>query len=248
MRSRFTPYVLLLGLLSASCGSYRQNILFVVNDAALQQQTQEAEQNYTVQPNDQLTLEVYTNHGEKIIDPNRESFSNKTTADVSAPIRYLVGTDGLVQFPLIQPVNIAGLTLRQAEEVLAQEYEHFYQGAYVLLHFTNKRVTVLGAPGGKVIPLTNENMRLTEVLALAEGINTDSRANNIRVIRGETVMIADLSTFDGYKKGNLVMKPGDIVYVEPLRRPFVEALRDYAPMITIVSSLATLIFVISQSK
>jgi polysaccharide export outer membrane protein len=44
------------------------------------------------------------------------------------------------------------------------------------------------------------------------------------------------------------MKPGDIVYVEPVRRPFIEALRDYSPVITIVTSLATLIFIVSQTN
>jgi polysaccharide export outer membrane protein len=105
---------------------------------------------------------------------------------------------------------------------------------------------VLGAPGGQVIPLANENMRLTEVLALAKGVPTDGRANNIRVIRGDQVLVADLSTFKGYQSGNVLIKPGDIIYVEPVHRPFIEALRDYSPVITIVTSLATLIFIISQ--
>lgn len=61
-------------------------------------------------------------------------------------------------------------------------------------------------------------------------------------------MIADFSTFDGYTRSNFLVRPGDIVYVEPVRRPFIEALRDYAPMISIVSSLATLVFVVSESN
>ncbi|MEX2234855.1 MAG: polysaccharide export protein EpsE, partial [Cyclobacteriaceae bacterium] len=139
-----------------------------------------------------------------------------------------------------------GLTIQQAEEMLEKAYEKFYKDAYVLLQFNNKRVIVLGAPGGQVIPLNQENMRLTEVLALAKGLPADARANNIRVIRQDKVFIADLSTFEGYQNHNLVMQPGDIVYVEPVRKPFIEGLRDYSPVINIVTGLATLIFIIYQ--
>lgn len=250
MRLTHFIFLLLAGVFLTSCGSYRQNILFQVDNANLKQQTLEAERNYTIQPNDLLTLEVYTNQGEKIVDPNRESFRNGTgTVPVApAPAQYLVDVSGVARFPLIDPVKIAGLTLRDAESILAQAYEKFYEGAYVVLHFTNKRVVVLGAPGGLVIPLVNENTRLSEVLALAEGITREGRGHNIRVIRNNEIMVADFSTFESYKRSDIIMHPGDIVYVEPVRKPFVEGLRDYAPMITVMSSLATLIVVISQSN
>jgi polysaccharide export outer membrane protein len=242
--------ILLTGALLASCGSYKQNILFEVTPAAVEKGRADAESNYTIQQNDLLSLEVYTNQGEKIVDPNRESFKDGTITATGGPgaVQYLVDVNGLVKFPLIDQVRVQGLSIAQAEEMLEQAYEKFYEQAFVRLQFSNKRVIVLGAPGGQVIPLNNENMRLTEVLALAKGITADGRANNIRILRNEKVFIADLSTFDGYQKFNMVMKPGDIVYVEPVRRPFIEAMRDYSPVITIVTSLATLIFIISQVR
>lgn len=231
-----------------ACGSYRQNILFQVDGNELQQIKAETEGNYTIQKNDLLALDLYTNQGEKIVDPNRESFKDGNESSIAqSPIRYVVDIDGTIDVPLISPVKVQGLTLQQAEDLLETAYDQYYQGAYVILKFLNKRVIVLGAPGGQVIPLENENMRLTEILALAKGVSQDGRGNNIRVIRGDKVMIADLSTFDGYKEGNFVMQPGDIVYVEPVRRPFLEGLRDYSPLISIATSLATLFFIISQS-
>jgi len=248
LRLRYISLVLLTGALLASCGSYRQNILFQADTANLQQQRVDAETNYTIQPNDLLTLEVYTNRGEKIVDPNRESFKEGNAQVSAAPAQYLVAVDGLVKFPLIDAVKLQGLTLGQAEEVLAQAYNKFYEEAYVILQYTNKRVVVLGAPGGQVIPLNNENMRLAEVLALAKGVTADGRGNNIRVLRDDQMMVADFSTFEGYKKSNFLIKPGDIIYVEPVRRPFIEGLRDYSPAISIITSLATLIFIISQTN
>ena len=236
-------------MLLTACGSYRQNILFQVDEAKTPHALPDSPGNYIIQKNDLLTLEVFTNHGEKIVDPNRESFKDANVQTIgSTSVQYVVKADGTADFPLIQPVSIVGLTLEQAEEVLEKSYEQFYEGAYVVLKFGNKRVIVLGAPGGQVIPLAHENMRLTEVLALAEGVAQDGRGHNIRVMRGDQVMVANLSTFEGYQKSNVVMEPGDIVYIEPVRRPFIEGLRDYSPLITIVTSLATLIFIISQSN
>lgn len=236
-------------MLLVSCGSYRQNILFQVDEATASQPSSETPKNFTIQKNDLLSLEVFTNAGEKLIDPNRESFKDgnaPTTGNSS--ILYTVDASGSADFPLIDRVQIEGLSLEQAEEILEEAYEKFYEGAYVILKFENKRVIVLGAPGGQVIPLAHENMRLTEILALAKGISEDGRGNNIRVIRQDKVMIADLSSFEGYQNSNFVMQPGDIVYVEPVRRPFIEGMRDYSPLITIATSLATLIFIISQSN
>jgi polysaccharide export outer membrane protein len=57
-------------------------------------------------------------------------------------------------------------------------------------------------------------------------------------------MIADLSTFAGYRENNIVIQPNDIVYVEPIRRPFIEGVRDYGPILGVLTSIATLIVVI----
>jgi hypothetical protein len=54
----------------------KQNILFKVDPSQVEKQLTEAEANYASQPNDLLTLERYTNHGEKIGDPNRVSFND----------------------------------------------------------------------------------------------------------------------------------------------------------------------------
>lgn len=248
MRLLSFPFFLLTAALLTSCASYRQNILFETTTAQWQNQRIDAVANYTIQKNDLLTLAVFTNQGEKLVDPNLESFKDgNTVSNVNAnPTQYLVDINGLVKFPLVDEVKLEGLTIRQAEEMLQKAYEKFYEQSYVVLGFNNKRVTVLGTSGGQVIPLMNENMRLTEILALSKAITPDARTNNIRVIRGDQVFIADLSSFEGYQTNNLVVQPGDVVYVEPVHRPFIEAVRDYSPIITIVTSLATLIFIISQ--
>lgn len=223
--------------------------MFKINDQSqVAQYTREAERNYVVQKNDLLNLRVYTSDGEMIIDPDLKLLKEipPQVANIRPDPSYLVDINGVVKLPMIGEIKLEGLTIRQAEEMLQKEYAKFYTNPFIILQYGNKRVVVLGAVGGQVIPLVNENTSLVEVLALATGLNNDSKAQNIRVIRNEQVFVADLSTLEGYKLSNMIMQPGDIVYVEPVRRPALEALRDYGPLVSILTSLTTLIVVLTN--
>lgn len=246
---RISSQLTLVALLLASCASYKQNIMFKINDQSqVAQYTREAERNYVVQKNDLLNLRVYTSDGEMIIDPDLKLLKEipPQVANIRPDPSYLVDINGVVKLPMIGEIKLEGLTIRQAEEMLQKEYAKFYTNPFIILQYGNKRVVVLGAVGGQVIPLVNENTSLVEVLALATGLNNDSKAQNIRVIRNEQVFVADLSTLEGYKLSNMIMQPGDIVYVEPVRRPALEALRDYGPLVSILTSLTTLIVVLTN--
>ncbi len=216
----------------------------------LSRDAQTAEANYVIQPNDYLELEVYGHHGERLIDPERE-LAKSTSANVAVDkktTQYLVDSRGMVKLPQVDELKLEGLTIRQAEAVIQKAYEAAYPGSFALLRFVNKRVIVLGAAaGGKVIPLVNENVRLAEVLALAGGIGLDGKAQNIRVLRKDQVFLADFSSIQGYLDNNLIIQPGDIVYVEPNRRPFFEGLRDYASFVSILVSITTVYLIYTRN-
>lgn len=216
----------------------------------LEQEVQKAEKNYLIQKNDQLSVDVYTNDGERIIDPDLKLTENipSQNLDTKPEVIYLVNLNGVVKLPMVGDVKLEGLTIREAESLLQDAYSTYYNKPFVVLSYLNKRVVVLGAPGGQIIPLTNENVELVEILALAKGLSNEAKAHNIRVLRKEKVFLVDMSTVDGYLKGNMIMEPGDIVYVEPVRKPVSEAVRDYGPLVSLVASLVTLIIVIAQNN
>jgi len=239
--------LLLAIFLITSCASYKQNIMFKVGEGTvLQQKVAEAEKNYSIQRNDLLKLKVYTSKGELIIDPDLKLLKEipAQTGNLRPDPDYLVDTNGVTKFPMVGELKVEGLTIRQAEAILQKEFSQYYSDPFVILTYTNKRVIVLGDPGGQLIPLVNENVSLVEILAAAKGLSNDSKAHNIRVLRGDQVFVADLSTIEGYLSTNMIMQPGDIVYVEPIRRPASEALRDYGALVSLITSLTTLIIVI----
>ncbi|MBX2961911.1 MAG: polysaccharide biosynthesis/export family protein [Cyclobacteriaceae bacterium] len=235
--------------LGNSCASYKQNIMFKVGDnTIIQVKAEEAEKNYVIQRNDLLKLKVFTSKGELIVDPDLKLLKDipAQTGNLRPDPEYLVNINGIAKFPMVGELKVEGLTIRQAEAILQKAFTEFYSDPFVILTFTNKRVIVLGDPGGQLIPLVNDNVSLVEILAAASGLTSNGKAHNIRVLRGEQVYVADFSTIEGYQKSNMIMQPGDIVYVEPIRRPASEALRDYGIIVSMFTSLTTLIIVISS--
>ena len=197
------------------------------------------EKNYVIQQNDYLKLDVYSNKGEKLIDPNPELSNlsvNQQNTTRQQP-NYLVDLNGMAKFPMIGELKLTGLTLRQAEEIIQEEYLKFFKEPFTILTYANKRVIVLGAPGGQVIPLVNQNISLVEVLGLAKGLDNFAKAQNIRVLRKEKVFLVDFSTIQGYRNSNMLIEPGDIVYIEPVRRPVSEAFKDYAGIVGLAVSI-----------
>ena len=241
---------LFVGFLSA-CKSYQQNIMFKVDESnyskdELDKAVWYTERNYVIQKNDFLRIDVFTNDGERIIDPDFVLDQNLVANQgrLQPDFRYLVREDGMIKLPMVGDVGLEGKTLVEAEAILQEQYSKFYKDPFVNLAYDNKRVVVLGAPGGMVIPLENENMRLVEVLAMAQGVDNEAKADNIRLIRGQEIVLVDFSTFEGYKKYNMIVQPGDIIYIEPIRRPFLESTRDYGPLIALLTSVTSLIVVI----
>lgn len=209
------------------------------------------EKNYIIQKNDYLTLKVFSNKGERFIDPNPDLTGQGASSkdqQKSEEIHYLVDVNGMVKFPMVEELKLEGLTLRQAEAIAQKEYSIFFKEAFVLLSFVNKRVIVLGAPGGQVISLISQSTRVAEVLALAKGLNNDARANTIKLIRGEHVYQIDFSTIKGFSEGNMLVEPGDIIYVEPIRRPFSEGLKDNYVFISLFISVISLALIYSRLK
>ncbi|MFT7032728.1 MAG: polysaccharide export outer membrane protein [Cyclobacteriaceae bacterium] len=212
----------------------------------------ETEKNYVIQKNDLVTVDVFTNKGERIVDPNFELQSTNGNQGVQGrqEFTYLVMENGSIKLPIVGDIPLDELTIYEAEEKLEQAYSGSYKEPFVKISFQNKRVILLGAAGGQVIPLQNENSTLAEVLAQAGGIDLGAKAHNIRLIRGELsnpeVYMIDLSTIEGLKGSIITIKPGDIIYVEPWRRVWLEGLKDMAPILSLVSSVLTLALVLQN--
>ena len=163
---------------------------------------------YKIAPNDKLSFMIYTNGGEKIIEPVETNSTGNKINMTSATSIYLVENDGQVNLPVIGRVKLSGFTLREAEDFLKEKYSVYYVQPFVQLSVTNNRVLIFpGSVSGeaKVLYLVNSRTTLLEAIAQSGGIAL-GKAYKIKLIRGElknpSIYLIDLSTIEGMKKAD----------------------------------------------
>ena len=257
---KFIVLFVISTILFSSCKIHTQHYMFQTDESILKQDSslfEFSEDNYILQINDWLQMDVYTNNGELLVDPNKDlqrslggGVQNSQVSTVGQKQQYLVLESGEVRFPMIGNIKVDKRSIIDVENELQKLYAEFYIEPYVRIKPLNKRVVLFSGKGGQVIPLANENMNLLEILALGGEISTGSNAKNVKIIRGNLknpeVLKIDLSTVEGLQQYNLKIQPNDIIYVQAKRNVVTEVLKDIAPIISLTSSILFIVWTFSR--
>jgi len=209
---------------------------------------------YILSTSDIIEFQLYTNKGTSIIDVTAISESDSRGSVMRSGETYLIEPDGFVKLPILDRTKLEGLTIREAELLLEQEYTKFYINSFVKLKVMNRRIVVFPGGSGKaqVIPLKNENVTMLEALGQGGGLPNVAKSYKIKLIRGDLknpkVYLFDFSTIEGIKKSDFVLQANDIIYVEKRSDAFRELIRDVAPVISLIASTLTLLIVINNLK
>lgn len=200
------------------------------------------ERQFTIQPDDILSFRMYANDGFKMVDMVNEQQTSINSVN-RIQFQYLVYPDGHAKLPVVGDVQVAGLTVQQAELMLEERFATYYQKPFVLLTVSNRRVVVFPGGGGdaKVIILENNNTTLLEVLARAGGIAKRGDARKVKLFRRigdkRKVLQFDLSDIDNLRYADLVMQADDVLYVQPNPELARGILQEITPLITLLSSV-----------
>jgi polysaccharide biosynthesis/export protein len=199
---------------------------------------------YKIAVNDVIIYRIYTNNGFDLI-----KLATSSGSGLRNDIDVIVENDGRIKLPLLGYIEIAGLTLQEAERMLEEKYTKYYVDPFVSLKVSNKRVIIFPGNGGvaKVLPLSNNNTTVMEAIAGAGGIVEDGKAYKVKLIRNNPsdpskpfVYLMDLSRIEGIGLGQSIVQAGDIIYVEPRYRPLVAFNRELTPIITLITSVLIL--------
>jgi polysaccharide export outer membrane protein len=192
-------------------------------------------------PNDQISMILLTNDGFKLLDLIGEDRINNN--QLANTISYRVEFDGLVNIPILGRVKLGGLTMREAEMFLEEEFAKYYIQPFVMLRITNRKVMVFNGSDGQaqVVQLVDENTNLLRVIAQSGGITKTGRAYDIKVIRGEfsepKVFHFDIRKIDGLKETDFMMQSNDIVYVTPSPQVARTLLLEVGPYLSLETTL-----------
>lgn len=253
--------VLILGLFGLTSCGVNSNLMFktpkgstkVIRDSI----PLSSETTYKMSVDDKFYFNLYTNDGRRVLDILTGSIAEDgKTQPISEgnQVTYTISKDGTVDLPVVGKKKISGLNINDFKDSIISYYENRYTNPFVQVEVTNKRVIVFPGNGSdaKVVPLENNNTTLMEAIALAGGITDRGRSSNIKVMRlqetGRVVYEIDLSTIDGLIYADMIVQANDYIYVEPSAQLAKEALSEAAPIISIISSAAVLITLITNLK
>lgn len=235
----------------ASCKPLNPSIMFrTPKDYNYDAQVKDTTEEYRIAANDAISFRLFTNNGLKLVDvteSNAQMFQQ-----LNQGITYLVEHDGQVNLPIIGRVNVAGMTIRESEFFLEEKYDEVFIDPFLLLNVINRRITIFPGSGGDgvVITLQNNNIKLLEALALAGGLADQGRAARIKLIRGDLadpdVYLIDLSTIEGISQADIILQANDIIYVEPIGVTTRQVLGEVTPILSLLTGLLTLYFVIDR--
>lgn len=189
---------------------------------------------------DILSINVYSNKGENMLYPLGNASDQAIGKNESS--EFTVDDSGYVNLPKIGKVFFLGKTIKECELIISELYSENVVDPYVTISVKNKRIYFLTggtAQSGVTIKYENDNTTLVDVITAAGGIK-EGKAYAIRLLRQTPEELKfyniDLSDFSQAKYSYIRILPNDIVYVEPVHRPFRKFIENIAPYLTLIST------------
>lgn len=170
---------------------------------------------YRILPQDRLEVALYK-------DPTGSSASSTNQIGQSMNEKgILVDSKGYIILPLIGKIKVSGLSQSEAANRITEQYKKYLNTPSVYVEVLNKRIYVLGEvnkPG--VVELDREKMTLFEAIAFSGDLTDSAVRDNIVILsndiqHGMQMRRVDLTNFDTMKYASLMLRPNDIVYVQP---------------------------------
>lgn len=209
-----------------------------------------ADYEYRVQPEDVLSIR-FSSLTKEEFDIFSQSNAQNVLTNVSAISLsgYLVDREGMIEFPEVGKVKVAGLTIHQIKEVLQELAADYITQPVVNVRLLNFRITLLGEVNRQgTISTYNNNMTMMEAVGLADGLTDLADRKNIKIIRqisGQSqVLYVNLLEEQYLSDPSFFVHQNDIIIVPPLRqRPF----RKYfgQNIALFLSSASTLLLIIN---
>ncbi len=200
---------------------------------------------YTIKPEDKLSISIW-GHDDLSVG---SVFGIYNSNEVYGKW-VLVDRDGQVALPQLGQVSVADLTTRQLTDSLKVRYSKFIQKPIIVVKVLNKRISLLGAvKQASSMILDEEQVPLLELIAKAEGFDYYADRSQVKLIREKngraTEYIIDLTQMEAYEQSNILIRPGDVIYVPNKNgKAFDKKSNRMLPFLGVISSLAVLISVV----
>lgn len=219
--------VCVLMLTIVSCGSVKDIAYFqnkVINDP----EAIDKHAGIVIQPKDMLSIVVSSRNPELVAMFNLPVVSYQAGSEIVAGagqqrlMGYVVDNDGQIDFPVLGPLQVSGLTRWELSELIKDRLlkDGLLTDAVVTVEFMNFKVSVIGEvnnPG--TFNIEGDKVTVLQAISLARDLTIFGERENVTVIRernGERTMyeinLCDVSLF---QSPAYYLQQNDVVYVQP---------------------------------
>lgn len=210
-----------------SCGTVK-DIAYFQNKVVNQPEAIDKHAGIVIQPKDMLSIVVSSRTPELVAMFNLPVISYQAGSEIVSGagqqrlMGYVVDNDGYIDFPVLGPIKVAGLTRWELSELIKNKLikDGLLTDAVVTVEFMNFKVSVIGevnSPG--TYTLTNDKVTILQAISLARDLTIFGQRENVCVIRereGERVIyeinLCDVSMFNSPA---YYLQQNDVVYVQP---------------------------------
>lgn len=234
-----------------SCFSYRKQILFQdIPDSTANISL--AQPDPVIQRGDQLMIRIYA------MDPESAGYFNQPmgfgggsssmmmNSPQSSFLGYLVNEQGQIEFPKLGTLNVLGYTQKQLRDSLQIWLLPYLKEPIANVRIMNFLVTYISADKASTMVISNNKTNILQFLGMVNGLTWVDKRDNIKVIRqtNNTRIVHNVNLTDSsvFNSPAFYLQPGDVIYVEPNKRKFIETNVLLLNYLTTVTSTITVVF------
>jgi len=217
----------------------------------------------TIQPGDILSIPVsslnlaassFFNPYSNAAPTAPDAGALNVTPSLSASNGYLVDASGLIEFPLLGTIKLAGLTTSEARDTIKNRLKATYlKEPTVSVRFLNYKISIMGEvtrPSVYVIP--NEKVTLPEALSMAGDLTIYAKRENILVVRDNNGKKefghVNLNTREVFNSPYYYLHSGDLIYVEQGKAKAAQSDQAYRILPIVLSALTVIGLLIYRFK
>lgn len=214
-------------LMLTSCSTVK-DIAYFQNKIVNEPEAIDKHAGIVIQPKDMLSIVVSSRNPELVAMFNLPVISYQAGSESVAGagqqrlLGYVVDNNGQIDFPVLGPIDVAGLTRWELSELIKKKLLDggLLTDAVVTVEFMNFKISVIGevnSPG--TFTIQGDKVTVLQAISLARDLTIFGERENVTVIRerdGQRTMyeinLCDVSMFNSPA---YYLQQNDVVYVQP---------------------------------
>lgn len=215
-------------VMMASCGSTK-DVAYFQNAADVDLSKSAYLYDARIMPKDQLTITVSTTNDEaatpfNMTVPTPYTVGQRNTYSQAMLQMYLVDNNGYINFPILGPLKVQGLTKTEAEAMIQEKIRPYMaetENPIVTVRMSGYQISVIGEvnrPG--TFTVSREKITVLEALAQAGDLTIYGVRNNVQLIREDatgkkSIYFINLNDANIINSPYYYMQQNDVLYVTP---------------------------------